>query len=99
VEEIFMYVYPQVRTATVASAVEARKVTAAGSPGPLQKNQHQEHATTLVEGLIRTLNLILETLNTIYPDAYQAIREVVKKDALIHHRHQQQQQERSHEYA
>jgi hypothetical protein len=25
-------------------------------------------------------------LNTIYPDAYQAIREVVKKDALVHHR-------------
>jgi hypothetical protein len=87
-----MYVYPQVRT-TLASAVEAQ-VTAgpktaksaataavAAAPGP-HGNQDQ-----LVEGLIRTLNLILETLNTNYPVAYQAIREVVKKDALVHHRH------------
>jgi hypothetical protein len=81
-----MYVYPQVRT-TLASAVEA-KVTAGSSlccPG-----LHNQSALTqedpLVAGLIRTLNLILETLNTIYPDAYQAIREVVKKDALVHHR-------------
>jgi len=86
-----MYVYPQIRT-TLASAVEAKvtagpkaaKVAAAAGapqPGP-HGNQDQ-----LVEGLIRTLNLILETLNTTYPVAYQAIREVVKKDALVHHRH------------
>jgi hypothetical protein len=83
-----MYVYPQVRT-TLASAVEAQvtagpktaKSAAAAAPGP-HGNQDQ-----LVEGLIRTLNLILETLNTNYPVAYQAIREVVKKDALVHHRH------------
>jgi hypothetical protein len=84
-----MYVYPQVRT-TLASAVEAqitagtktaKSATATAAPGP-HGNQDQ-----LVEGLIRTLNLILETLNSNYPVAYQAIREVVKKDALVHHRH------------